>query len=71
MKDPELSDVGLASSEETSNGTNHCAIKPGNRSEGQVEEICLLLDLGGGGGGGGLDRMGEPSGAHRLRVEQG
>lgn len=46
MKDPELSDIGLASSNETSNGTNHCAIKVGNRSEGQVEEICLLLELG-------------------------
>ena len=28
---------------------HHCAIKLGSRSEGQVEAICPLLELGGGG----------------------
>ena len=70
MQDPELSRIGLPLMKpkmiQIRYRTNYCAVKLGNRSEGQVEVKCPLLELGSGGGIG----WGEPPRAQRLRMEQ-
>ena len=70
MQDPELSHIGLALMKpkmiQIRYRTNYCAMKLGNRSEGQAEVKRSLLELGSGGGIG----WGEPPRAQRLRMEQ-
>ena len=67
LKIPELNHAGLTlikyRTERVRYWTIYCAICRMDRSEGQVEVICPVLELGGHGDG----EWSEPPGAHRLR----